>query len=65
MEKKANKDDTFLSRNEGDKINNCKFNSELFSNYFLTNAGQITHIFSNKIDCNNNKNLVHYLTMIV
>jgi len=40
--KKVNKDDTFLSCNEGDKINNCKLNSELFSNYFLTTAEQIT-----------------------
>jgi len=54
-----------LSCNEGDKINNCKPNSELFSNYFLTNAEQITHIFnSNKINCNNNKNPVHYLSWL-
>jgi len=52
-----------LSPNEGYKINNCKLNSELFSNYFLTNAEQITHTFdNNKTDCNNTKNPVHYLS---
>ena len=55
-----------MSCNEDDKINNCKLNSELFSNYFLTTAEQITHnIFNNhKIDCNNTKNPVHNLSRL-
>jgi hypothetical protein len=31
---KVNVDDISLSGNEGDKINNCKVNSESFNNYF-------------------------------
>ena len=56
-----NKDD------DDDENNNCKVNSELFNNYFLTTAERIScHFLNNiKVECKNNKHPTHYLPQIV
>jgi hypothetical protein len=55
--KKVINDDIFFM-NKDDENNNCKVNSELFNNYFLTTAEKNScHIPNNiKVDRKNNKN---------
>ena len=64
--KKVNNEDLYLSNTDGNMNGNYQIISDSFNNYFLSIAEKIIHNipYKNKIDSNNKRNSLHYLSQL-